>query len=170
VKDQYQNLVASGFTTILALRDVRPDFTLSDIPRLRSAFETLLPQHPVRPRLFFAALEIEAWFLAEHSHFLRIDSSLTPSRIKQVFGTDLRTQTIENLAHPAALLNDIYALVGSAYTKSANDAARTVGALDFKWLRKHLPGRAPNFAPLLSAVVEFFSPQWRILLRRLIGR
>lgn len=170
VRDQYQKLVASGYTTILALRDVRPDFSLSDIPRLRSTFEGIVPKHPVQPRLFFAAQEIEAWFLAEYSHFVRIDAGLTPSRIKQAFGTDLRTQTIENIAHPAALLKDIYGLAGLSYTKSAGDALRTVTALDFKWLRGHLPSRAPNFAPLLSAVVEFFSPRWRIRLRRLVGR
>jgi hypothetical protein len=170
VRDQYQSLVASGYTTILALRDVRPDFSLPDVPRLRAAFHTVLPKLPIQPQLFFAAQEIEAWFLAEYTHFERIDPALTVGRIRRDLQVDLITEAIELIAQPAVLLNDIYALAGGTYTKSASDAKRTVAALDLVLMRRHLPTRAPNFAAFLAALVDFFSEKWRSRLRQLVFR
>jgi hypothetical protein len=57
---------------------------------------------------------------------------------------------------------------GTSYTKSAGDAKRTVQALDFVLLLQQLPSRAPNFAPLRSELVDFFTPTWRKVLRQLL--
>jgi hypothetical protein len=167
LRDRYQSLISSGYTTILAVRDVRPTFTLNDIPRMKAAFNGVLPKAPVAPQLILAALEVEAWFIADHSHFARIDPALTPSYVQRAIGIDLINQPVELVAEPATLLNDIYALVGATYTKSAADAARTVRALDFGLLLPQLPTRAPNFAPLQAALVDFFSPPSRSVFRQL---
>jgi hypothetical protein len=121
----------------------------------------------VTPRLVLAALEIEAWFVAEYSHFARIDPTLTPPYVNSALGIDLIHDPVEHIQQPATLLNQIYSLVGAAYTKSAADVTKTVQALNFRLLMSQLPTRAPNFAPLQTELVEFFSPPWRKLLRYL---
>jgi hypothetical protein len=170
VRDQYQGLVSSGYTSILALRDVRPDFTLADIPNLKSGFARAVPVGPVTPRLVLAALEIEAWFVAEYSHFARIDRTLTPPYVNSQLGIDLIKDPVEHIQQPATLLNQIYGLAGAAYQKSRADVTKTVQALDLELLMSQLPTRAPNFAPLQAELVEFFTPSWRKLLRHYLPK
>jgi hypothetical protein len=136
---------------------------------MKNAFSSVLPAKPVVPLLILAALEIEAWFIADYSHFPRINRTLTPRNVKRALGIDIINQSVESIAEPATLLNDIYALRGLSYTKSAADATRTVAALDLNFLLDELPTLAPNFAPLRAELVEFFTPPWRKLTRRLTG-
>jgi hypothetical protein len=156
VREQYAGLIASGYEAILALRDVRPDFTLADVPRMKLAFSRVLPQHPIAPQLILAALEVEAWFLADHSHFARIDAVLTPQFIEVNLGVDPVSWAVEAIPAPADFLNQVYALAGLAYTKSGSEVKRTVDAMDFRLVLNDLPAMAPNFAPLKTALSEFF--------------
>jgi hypothetical protein len=170
LKDQYASLTSSGYTAILALRDVRPEFVLSDVPRMKAGFQSVLPKEPITPQLILAALEIEAWFIADHTHFGRIDPMLTPTHIQNAFGVDVTSAPIELIAEPATLLTNVYALAGATYTKSAADATRTVKALDLQLLLDELPMRAPNFSPLKRALRDFFSPWWVKLRTRFACR
>ncbi|WP_316230634.1 hypothetical protein [Bradyrhizobium sp. SZCCHNR1051] len=142
---------------ILALRDVRPDFSLADVPRLKATFSRVVPNDPIAPQLILAALEIEAWFVADYSHFARIAPTLTPSYVRETLGIDLLTHLIEAIPEPAHLLNQIYMLAGVPYAKSASDAQRTIDALDFVVILNELPALAPNFAPLRDELSKFLS-------------
>jgi hypothetical protein len=156
VRDEYATLMSAGYSAIVAIRDVFPNFTRADIPRLRAGIESVMPREPIIPTLVLATMETEAWFIAEYSHFRRLDASLTLDRIQQSIGTDLANDDIEGLAQPAQTLNSIYQLVTLGYTKSATDVERTVSLLDFQQVRTQLSNRTPSIMPLIGAVDTFF--------------
>ena len=76
IRDHYENLVAQGFWEIVAIRDVFPQ-TYATVPAVRAAFASLVPSAPVAVTLVLAILEIEAWFIGEHTHFPRIHAALS---------------------------------------------------------------------------------------------
>jgi hypothetical protein len=122
-----------------------------------------MPITPKTGSLFHA----ETQFIADHSHFARIDPTLTPPHINRALGIDLVNQPVELIQEPAALLNSIYGLAGALYTKSAADVRKTVQAINFSIILNELPARAPNFEPLKVALLHFFSPPWRRMARQL---
>lgn len=135
VKDQYQSLAANGYDGIIGLRDLRPTFGVLDIPRLLDrtgkGFYYKIPPKPLTVRFVLAVMELEAWFLAEYTHFLKIDPSLTPANIKALMGFDPSIDDMESRVHPAEDLNSIYRSVGLSYKKSKTDVERTVQAIDY---------------------------------------
>jgi hypothetical protein len=62
-------------------------------------------------------MEIEAWFLAEFSHFPRLDSDLTLETIRSNFGFDPSVDDMQLRNHPSQDIHRIYSLVGLEYKK-----------------------------------------------------
>jgi hypothetical protein len=100
-------------------------------------------------------MEVEAWFVAEHSHFQRIHPNLTPDRIRNDLNLDVENMDWEGLASPSTTLTDIYWLEILTYTKSRSDVERTVERLDFGIVTARLPHRTPAFQPLHDSIVAF---------------
>ena len=155
VRDQYASLMTAGYTALVAIRDVAPDFTWADIPRLRAGITRSLPAAPVQPLLVLATMEVEAWFIGEHTHFPRLNTNLTTQLIQRNLGLNLLTDDIEQLVRPADDLHRMYQLVGLSYLKSRPEVERTVNVLDYDRVQDTLPHRTPSFAPLLQAVSVF---------------
>ena len=76
-----ENLQARGYERIIGLRDVFP-LLLSDVPKLQAHLNSGFENKGIPIDILLSVMEIEAWFLAENNHFLRIDKSLTPENIK----------------------------------------------------------------------------------------
>jgi hypothetical protein len=114
-----------------------------------------LPTNPIRPLLVLATMEVEAWFIGEHTHFQRIDNGLTIPRIQNDLGLNLLTDEVEAFGRPSSDLDAIYQLAGLSYTKRRAEVERTVAALDYVRVRDDLARRTPSFAPLLNAVNAF---------------
>ena len=131
VRDQYDSLVKQGYDGILALRDVYPDFTLAEVPVLRSRLLFGQKTKPFPPTMLLAIMEIEAWFIAEHSHFVRLHPSLTDAEVEAQLGSPLAGLDVERLAHPAETLAQIYRRAGLGYGKTQSQVSRTLAALDF---------------------------------------
>ncbi len=74
-------------------------------------------------------MEIEAWFLAEASHFPKIDPAITVAAIKAALGFDPENDDMEQRLEPATDLHNCYAIGGKAYSKGR--AEDTINALDF---------------------------------------
>jgi hypothetical protein len=140
---------------IVAIRDVAPNFSRNDIPKLAAAFKSVIVQNPVAPILVLATMETEAWFIGVHPHFERIDPVLTPQFIQQQIGVDVISGDIESIDRPAFILNSIYQLAGLNYTKSKADVERTVASFDFRFVRYELAARVPSFRPLIEVVESF---------------
>jgi hypothetical protein len=73
VRDNYDNLVVNNFCGIIAIRDVYPVHSAAQIPLLRKALRYRLKTKPIDPFFVLGVMEIEAWFLAESTHFPRIE-------------------------------------------------------------------------------------------------
>jgi len=70
-------------------------------------------------------------------------------------GFDPEIDDMETREHPSEDLHDAYGLVGLSYTKKEGEIERTVGALDFEQVRKHLRDRVPRLRELLEAIEGF---------------
>ena len=106
-------------------------------------------------------MEIEAWFVAEHTHFARLDPTLTCGRIQKAVGFDPSKDNVENIRHPSAKLDQIYQLVGKRYTKRKASAQSTVNNLDGALLYLDVPKRAPRLSRLLKHIDAFLAGNQR---------
>ncbi|MEO3706986.1 hypothetical protein [Trichormus azollae] len=52
----------------------------------------LLPKGLITLNIVLAIMEIEAWFLVEYNHLLKLYSSLIPGRIQEIFGFNPQTE------------------------------------------------------------------------------
>jgi hypothetical protein len=156
IRDQYSSLINAGYSAIIGIRDVYPS-SPTDIPTIRSDFTTFAPQTPIQPQLILAIMEIEAWFLAEHTHFFRLDGRLTLAAVNAALGYDLSVHDMQQISHPSADLRIAYGLVGLGYNKSRKHVQRTVGVLDYARYYLELPARIPDLQALINGIDKFLS-------------
>jgi hypothetical protein len=153
--ERYDGLIAASYEQIVGIRDVFPQ-PREDIEPIRIAFEFGLPNSPTKPILILAIMEVEAWFLAEHSHFPRVHASLTLERIKREFGFDPANDDTQLRDHPSKDLEDIYFLETINYHKSREHVERTVNSLDFSIVQKDVAARIDDLGNLVRLIQTFF--------------
>lgn len=129
MRDQYNGLLNAGYSAIYGLRDIYPK-THEEIPLLRAGLQRSLPVGALSAEIHLAEMEVEAWFIAETTHFTRIHPKLTVHRIK-CGGYDLN-KPCESWSNPAKTLHEIYKLEKLAYKKKGKHVARTVAALSME--------------------------------------
>jgi hypothetical protein len=76
---EYRNLVGFGYQALIALRDAPKQ--RADLARFQEEWPLGIPDDPIEVGCVLAIMEIEAWFLAEHTHFERISPDLTADLI-----------------------------------------------------------------------------------------
>jgi len=157
IRDRYDGLVKAGYSAIIAIRDVYPSVSRPSIPALRAGLLGALPHKPAKLVLVLGVMEIETWFISEHSHFLRIHSSLTTTYIRTALGLDPANDDIQLRDHPSADLHNIYRLAGRAYTKRRRHVRQTLDALDYTSLYIELPARLPDLKDLVDHVDAFLA-------------
>ena len=153
INENYQKLVDEGFEVILGIRDLRPDLSIDQLGKLLIGIDKSLPKGQVKPGVVVAVMEIEAWFLAEHSHFSRLDSALSTQAIKDRLNIDLPCNS-EVFEDPAQTLAEIYNLAGHVYDKSEAVVRRTIDALDFTEFRSGAVFERSKSARLLFMHLE----------------
>ena len=156
ILEEHENFDRGGYLKIIGLRDVRPDFTHVDIPRLRSE----LPHH-IRTSLIpvewvLAILEVEAWFLTEATHFPRIDPAITTAAIQATLGFNPETEPMDQRLTPADDLNNCYKIGGQVYQKG--NAIATVNALDIAAVYFELSERILDLKNLCDSISLFLRP------------
>ena len=156
IREEYDNLVAQGYEAIIGIRDVYP-LPREDIPNLARRIPLNVKTKPIRVVFVLAIMEVEAWFLAEYTHFERIDPALTVASISANLGFDPSAGDMEQRPTPARDLHEAYRLVGFEYSKSRANVQRTVGVLDYARLYLDMPTRYPSLETLVSAVDRFLS-------------
>ena len=114
IREQYNNLVIAGYEKIIGLRDLFPDFTIDQINEAKRGLQSVLPKGKIPAHIVLAVMEVEAWFLAEWNHFLKVDARLTTDFIKDNLGFDPAIDDMESRSHPAEDLHQIYQLIGRA--------------------------------------------------------
>jgi hypothetical protein len=154
VRENYDRLVISGYSHILAIRDVYPQ-AREDLPNIERRKKRYIRTKPIDPDVILAVMEIEAWFAAEYTHFERIDPALTSARIASELGLDFSTLDVESLAHPSETLDTVYKLAGKRYKKNKKAIERTVEALDYAVVYVDAWSRAPRLKELIDSIDRF---------------
>ncbi len=155
INDEYSSLVKAGHSRIVGIRDIRGKFTHNDIPKLESTLPKYLKTLPIQVQFILAIMETEAWFLAETSHFPKIDPHITVEAIKEVLGFDPENDDMEQRLTPSNDLNDCYGIGGKTYEK--RHVQNTVEALDFARMYLELPLKFPYLKQLVDSINEFLA-------------
>jgi hypothetical protein len=150
------SLAVQGFSQIIAIRDVYPQSAL-DIPTIRGDFATFAPKAAPIPQLILGIMEIEAWFIAEHTHFERMHASLTAAAVNAKLGYDPSTHDVQTIPTPAGDLRSAYSLAGLGYSKTRTQVERTVSHLDYAFAYLSIRTRIPDFDILVACIDRFLS-------------
>lgn len=155
IREEHASLTASGYERIIGIRDVRPDFSREDVPKLRQGMEGVI-QPGLTPVVFILSMmEVEAWFLAEYTHFERMHPELNPEVIEAALGFNPRTFTASNRDFPAKDLENSYLLKGVVYDKWGVQS--TIDNLDFALIYTDLVSVVPEFSALAGVVDTFLT-------------
>lgn len=156
IREQYSSLIKQDYSSIVGLRDAYPA-KHSDIPKLQQSLYLYVKTKPIKPDIILSIMEIEAWFLAEHNHFKKIDKNLTISKIKSAFSFDPSTDDMEMREHPTADLHAIYQLSRKAYTKKRKNCLRTINSLDYDYMYLELVKKIAPLKQLATAIDNFLT-------------
>jgi len=155
--ERYENLKNEGYSSIIAIRDLYPDYTY--LQKLEAYEDALFfIQNLENTTLIYATMEIETWFIAELNHYLKIDTRLTNRLIKNNL---IDLESIENfemeIEEPAKMLNEIYGLVDKHWSKSERGIKRTVDALDYENLYCDVKNNIASLGQLIDKLDDFLS-------------
>lgn len=153
ILEEYQRLADHGYKAIIGLRDAPRQ--RADIPRLRQGLQQGVPPAPVPVDFVLAIMEIEAWFLAEYTHFQRVNERLTPALIQVNLGFDPCNDNMQLRDRPAQDLNNAYQLVGERYQKG-RAAQRTIYLLDCARVALELTD--PDITRFIELLDRFLQP------------
>jgi len=154
--EQHAGLISQGYREIIAIRDVYP-LDATQIPTIRSDFLRFTPTWPVTPLLVMAIMEIESWFIAEHTHFSRLHPSLTAAVVNAALGYDPSVHDVQLIPHPSRDLRNAYAQAHLGYNKSRAHVQRTVQVLDYASFYLHLTTRLPDLQSLVRCIDRFLT-------------
>jgi len=152
ILQEYDNLVQYDYKAIVGLRDAPR--RRADIPRLRQGLPVGVPSFPVPVDFVLAIMEIEAWFLAEYTHFQRINDSLTPAAIHSRLGFDPSIDDMQLRDRPAEDLNAAYEIAGERYQKG-RAAQRTVYVLDCAQIAIETATAVPELGRFINRIESF---------------
>ena len=157
IMDRFDDFVRENYAMIIGLRDVRPKFSIHEIEKLQTGMEASVATLAGIPIEFYLSImEVEAWFLAENTHFLRISPELTEDRITDELGFFPNNRNAESREIPSADLAAIYNIVGILYDKSRMAVARVVNSLDFEHIINVHSAEIRNLGGVVSGVSNFF--------------
>lgn len=154
ILEEHEKLTQVGYRKIIGIRDVRPNYSYGDIPKLESGLRKYVKTSLIPVEFILAIMEIEAWFLAEFNHFPRIDPSITVAEIKKILGFDPELDDLELRPNPKDDLNAAYMIGGKSYEKG-QDA--TIKVLDYPYIYIELKNRFAYLKRLGDSIDEFFT-------------
>ena len=156
IQEEHEKLTTKGYERVIGLRDVYPNFTHAQIPTLKRGLRYGIKTSLTPVQFILSVMELEAWFLAEYSHFQHVDATLTVDVIRSQLGFDPENDDMTRRLSPANDLIDAYNLIGSAYKKG--DPKATLDKLDYAHLYAVLPSRIPELKELIDAIDAFIEP------------
>lgn len=154
IRDEHNNLSQAGYSKIIGIRDLRPNFTQADIPRLEVDLKKYIKTNLIPVEYILSVMEMEAWFLSEHFHFERIDPLLTVELIKDALGFDPSHDDMQLRLEPQVDLNSCYSLVGKQYIKSDEI---TTDSLDYAHIYVNLQDKIHYLKKLIENIDHFLA-------------
>ncbi|NET71852.1 MAG: DUF4276 family protein [Sphaerospermopsis sp. SIO1G2] len=156
MREQYYSLSKQGYARIIGLRDVYP-IPMSEKLRLQRGLNYSLPKGSIPINIILAVMEIEAWFLAEYNHFLKLDSSLTPNKIEDFFGFNPQTDDMEARMKPSDDIKQIYNYLGKGYNKTEKQLNRLAANLDYEFIYIKLAHSVPSLGEFIGYIDNFMT-------------
>lgn len=154
--EAYKGMVNQNYEKVLGLRDVYPH-KKNLIRKLEKGLKSHLRQNPLPVDILLAVMEIEAWFLAETSHFQKIHPLLTINLIKNKLRWNPLAVNLETRTHPSEDLNQIYKLVGHSYDKRKITVERTINNLNYSIIYLTLGNKVKRLQAFIDQLNSFFS-------------
>lgn len=161
--DQARSLKASGYEMLVGMRDLYP-MSLDELPRLEKGlrfFPKAYEKYTKNLDIIVAIREVETWFIAEYTHFEKMDKRLTNQLIQRRLGFNPSTVNAEIIEHPAKTLDDIYRLVGKTYIKRRWQVQQIVKKLDVDFLENEVTRDSKSLNRLISILEDFKNPDKR---------
>jgi hypothetical protein len=152
---EYERLVAAGYERIVCHRDVAPDFTHGELAKLEMNLPKYVKTKPIKVCFVLSVMEVEAWFLAEHTHFQRLDRTITVEAISAAMGFDPSQDDMQLRPNPTDDLNGCYAIGGKIYSKFGS---QTTDAIDYVATYCELAARFPHLQRLCQEIESFLGP------------
>lgn len=153
--EEHENLTRRGYSKIIGMRDVRPDFTHADIERLEKGLPSYIKTKLIPVEFVLSIMEIEAWFLADVTHFERIDPAITVPAIQARLGFNPESDDLELRGTPANDLDECYAIGGKSYNKQS--VRTTIAALDADNIYLNVVSRFNYLSRLVASIESFLS-------------
>ncbi len=151
-----EKLISSGYSMVMGLRDVYPNFDREEVPRLLKGLNYRLPQKHAATHIYLAVMETEAWFLGEYRHLTKVSRLLTPAYVQKHFGFNPRTGNMEERDHPSDDMKRIYQAAGHDYTKKRDRLNAVIGKLDFQYFTHDLAEKMPSLGSFINGLERFF--------------
>lgn len=154
ILEEHEGLTQSGYSKIIGFRDVRPSFSLAEVPRLEVGLRYQIKTSKAPVSFILSVMEIEAWFIAEHSHFQKINPELDVTKIEENFGFNPSNHDVCTLSNPADDIDKYYQLVGEKYQKSSS---LTLDALDMTEIYCNTSIRVNYLALFIQELDDFMT-------------
>lgn len=151
--EEYKNLCAGGYSRAVCVRDIFPKPS-SELRNIEDGFPKFIPTKPIKVDFVLAIREVEAWLLAEHTHFSRLDATLTVEAIKAAHGFCPRSDDLMLRDHPANDLDACYKMVGHSYAKGSD---AHIDKIDFAQIYFEVSTRFPYLKTLCDVIDDFLS-------------
>ena len=154
IHTQHEYLSNNGYSKIIGIRDVRPNFTYPQIPKLEVDLRKYIKTKLIPVEFILSVMEIEAWFLAEYKHFKKIDPLLTLDLIRYNLKFDPANDDLKQRPIPQEDLNNCYSLVGKEYVKYD---PITTNSLDFAHIYLDVKNKFTHLEKLIGCINSFIS-------------
>lgn len=139
------------YDRVLGLRDIHPEPS-AELEEIYELTNERLAALPLPCEMIIAVREVEAWFIADHAHFPKVDATLTAAFILERLGIDVETQDVEAIPHPTGQLQDIYGLIARRYDKTIHDVNSLVNVLNYDYLYLEAPQKVSSLKKFVDAL------------------
>lgn len=158
VSDAIENaprLAAANFSQIVVVRDVAPNVSRADTPKLREGISNSLRVSPVPTLVVLEIMEFEAWLLSMADYYHRIDRRLTREAITESIGVFPSSANCQMFDRPSDILKEIMKLADINDIKSRTVVTEIIRAFDFDVLVNE---RAPQIDDLNNLIASVGVP------------
>ena len=150
IRERLDSLQEESFSLVIGIRDVYPE---TDIAKLKAYLYFGFPSEPeILIKIVLADKEIEAWFLAEETHYPKISNKISFITANEITGIDVSKDNTESIPHPSESLKQIYIRGGTTYDKSKEKVELTVDVLNYENLYINVRNRNNSLNELLTCL------------------
>ena len=150
IRERLDTLREESFSLIIGIRDVYPETNIAKLKHY--LYFGMSAKSDISVKIILAINEIEAWFLAEETHYPVISKKISFVTANEIAGIDVSKHSTETIPHPSDTLKRIYMKGGTTYDKSKYKVQRTVDALNYENLYLNVRNRNNSLNEFLTCL------------------